>query len=64
MNVHLAHKELLHTFTGFVFCPAGCPYTCTLLTRKLGGGDGFVVDNPTMEQASRGLHGTWSKSQI
>ena len=36
----LAHKELLRPLTGFVFNPAGFPYSCTLLTRKPGGGDG------------------------
>ena len=60
----LAHKELLHPLTGFVFNPAWCPYPNTLLTRKPGGGDGLVADNPTMEHVSTGLHGTWSKSQI
>ena len=38
--------------TGFVFIPDGCPYPYTLLTKKLGGGDGFVADNPTMKQVS------------
>ena len=60
----LAHKELLHPLTGFVFNPAGCPYPYTLLTRKPGGGDGLVANKPTMEQVSTGLHGTCSKSQI
>ncbi len=60
----LAHKELLRPLTGFVFNPAGCPYPNTLLTKKPGGGDGLVADNPTMEQVSTGLHGTCSKSQI
>ena len=54
----LAHKELLRPLTGFVFNPAGCPYPNTLLTKKPGGGDGLVTDNPTMEQVSTGLHGT------
>ena len=36
----------------------------TLLTRKPGGGDGFVADNPIMKQVSTGLHGTCNKSQI
>ena len=36
----------------------------TLITKKLGGRDGLVADNPTMEQVSTGLHGTCSKSQI
>ena len=44
----LAHKELLHPLTRFVFNPAGCPNPNTLLTRKPGGGDGLVADNPTM----------------
>ena len=44
----LAHKELLRPLTGFVFNPAGCPYPSTLLTRKPGGGDGLVADNPTI----------------
>ena len=60
----LAHKELLHPLTGFVFNPFGCPYPNTLLTKKPGGGDGLVADNPTMVQASAGLHDTCSKSQI
>ena len=60
----LAHKELLRPLTGFVFNPAGCPYPNTLLTKKPGGGDGLVADNPTMKQVSAGLHGTCSKSQI
>jgi len=60
----LAHKELLHPLTGFVFNPAGCPYPSTLLTRKPGGGDGLVSNNPTMEQVSTGLHDTCCKSQI
>ena len=60
----LAHKELLHPLTGFVFNPAGCPYPNTLLTKKLDGGDGFGADNPTMEQVSTGLHDTCSRSQI
>ena len=46
----LAHKELLRPLTGFVFNPAGCPYANTLLTRKPGGGDGLVADNPIMKQ--------------
>ena len=50
--------------TGFVFNPAGSPYPCNFLTRKPGGGDGFVTDNPTMKWVSTGLHGTCSKSQI
>ena len=54
----LAHKELLRPLTGFVFNPAGCPYPNTLLTKKLGGGHGLVVDNPTMEQVRTGLQGT------
>ena len=33
----LAHKELLHPLTGFVFNPAGCVYQYILLTRKPGG---------------------------
>ena len=57
----LAHKELLCPFTGFVLHPAGYPYPNTLLTKKPGGGDGLVPDNPTMEQVSTGLHGTCSK---
>ena len=61
----LAHKEEpLRPLTGFVFNPAGCPYPNTLLTKKPGGGDGFVADNPTMEQVRTGLHDTCSKSQI
>jgi len=60
----LTHKELLHPLTGFVFNPAGCPYPNPLLTRKPGGGDGLVADNPTMEQVSSGLYDTCSKSQI
>ena len=60
----LAHKELLHPLTGFVFNPAGCPYPNTLLTRKLVGGESFVADNPAMEEVSTGLHDTCSKSQI
>ena len=60
----LAHKELLHPLTSFVFNPAECPHPHTLLTRKPGGGDGFVTDNPTMIQVSASLHGTCSKSQI
>ena len=60
----LAHKELLRPLTGFVFNPAGCPYRTTLLTKKPGGGDGLVADNPTMEQVGTGLHDTCSKSQI
>jgi len=60
----LTHKELLHPLTGFVFHSARCPYPCTLLTRKPGGGDGLVAANPTMKQVSTGLHGTWSKSEI
>ena len=60
----LAHKELIRPLTGFVFNPAGCPYPNTLLTKKPGGGDGFVADNSTMEQVSTGLHGTCSKLQI
>ena len=54
----LAHKELLPPLTGFVFNPAGCPYPNTLLTKKPGGGDGLVANNPTMEQVSTGLHET------
>ena len=60
----LVHKELLHPLAGFVFNPAGCPYSNTLLIKKPGGGDGLVADNPTMEQVSTGLHDTCSKSQI
>ena len=60
----LAYKELLHPLTGFVFNPGGCPHPNTLLTKKPGGEDGFVADNPTMEQVSTGLHDTCSKSQI
>ena len=60
----LAHKEPLRPLTGFVFNPDGCPYPNTLLTKKPGGGDGLVADNPTMEQVSTGLHDTCSKSQI
>ena len=60
----LAHKLLLRPLTGFVLHPAGCPYPNTLLTRKPGGGDDFVADNPTMEQVCTGLHDTCSKSQI
>ena len=45
----LAHKELLRPFTGFVLHPAGYPYPNTLLTKKLGGGDGLVADNPTIQ---------------
>ena len=60
----LAHKELLHPLTGFVFNPAGCPYPNTLLTRKPGGGDGLGVDNPSMKHVSTDLNGTCSKSQI
>ena len=60
----LAHKELLRPLTGFIFNPAGCPYPNILLTRKPGGGDGLVADNPTMEQVSTGLHDTCSKSQF
>ena len=59
-----AHKELFHLLAGFVFNPYGGPYSKTLLTRKPGGGDGLVADNPTMEQVSTGLHGTCSRSQI
>ena len=54
----LAHMELLRPLTGFVFNPAGCPYPNTLLTKKPGGGDCFVADNPTIKQVSTGLHGT------
>ena len=60
----LSHKELLRPLTGFVFNPAWCLYPHTLLTRKPGGGDGLVADNPTMKQVSAGLHGTCSKSQM
>ncbi len=60
----LAHPELLHPLTGFVFNPAGCPYHTPSSPRKLGGGDGLVADNPNMEQVSTGLHDTCSKSQI
>ena len=59
-----AHKELLCHLTDFVFNRAGCPYPYTLLTRKPGGGDGLVGDNPTMKQVSTCLHGTCSRSQI
>ena len=54
----LTHKELLCPLTGFVFSSAGCPYPYTLITRKPGGGDCLVADNPTMEQVSTGLHDT------
>ena len=54
----LAHKELPHPLTGFVFNRAGCPYPYTLLTRKPGARDSLVTDNPTMKQVSTGLHGT------
>ena len=61
----LAHKEeLLRPLTGVVFNPAGCPYPNTVLTKKPGGRDGFVADNPTMEQVRTGLHDTCRKSQI
>ena len=60
----LAHKELLHPLTGFVFNPAACPYPNTLLNKKPGGGDGLVAANLTMEQVCPGLRDTCSKSQI
>ena len=60
----LALTELLRPLTGFVFNPVGCPYPNTLLTKKPGGRDSLVADNPTMKQVSTGLHGTCSKSQI
>ena len=60
----LAHKEILHPLTGFVFNPAGYPYLYTFLTKKPGGGDRLVTDNLTMKQVSTGFHGTCSKSQI
>ena len=60
----LANMELLHSLSGFVLHPAGCPYPNTLLNKTVGGGDGLVADNPTMEQDITGLHATCSKSQI
>ena len=60
----LGHKEFLRPLTGFVFNPAGCPYPNSLISKKPGGGDGLVTDNPTIEHVSTGLHDTCSKSQI
>ena len=40
------------------------PYPYILLTRKPGGGDGLVADNPMIKQVNTGLRGICSKSQI
>ena len=60
----LAHKELLRPLAGFVLHPAGCPYRAPSSPENLGGGEGLVADNPSMERVSTALHDTCSKSQI
>ena len=58
----LAHKELLHSLTGFVFNPGGWPYPYTLVTRKPGVGDGLVADNRDHETGL--CRSTWYLEQV